>query len=311
MRELLNTEETVRFCKALSSPLRVEMLQYILAHEETSPNDLAEAFGVSRAAVTQNLRLLTEAGLVSLCSYNSRASQKKTCFLRDNKFVITLGERFGADTVYQAEIPIGQYTDYRVFPTCGIATPEFLIGKLDDPRYFDSPQRTEAGILWLMKGYVEYRLPNYLKENQRPTELQISLELSSEAPGVSSNWPSDISFWLNDILLCSWTSPGDFGEKRGIFTPDWWSSGWNQYGLLKLLTVSGEGTFMDGRKMSGLTIHDLSLSYKSEMRFRIGVPDTAKNIGGMTIFGKGFGNYDQNIRMRLIFETLPEMQEAD
>ena len=39
MRELLNTEETVRFCKALSSPLRVEMLQYILAHEETSPND--------------------------------------------------------------------------------------------------------------------------------------------------------------------------------------------------------------------------------------------------------------------------------
>ena len=128
MRELLNTEETVRFCKALSSPLRVEMLQYILAHEETSPNDLAEAFGVSRAAVTQNLRLLTEAGLVSLCSYNSRASQKKTCFLRDNKFVITLGERFGADTVYQAEIPIGQYTDYRVFPTCGIATPEFLIG---------------------------------------------------------------------------------------------------------------------------------------------------------------------------------------
>ena len=54
----------------------------------------------------------------------------------------------------------------------------------------------------------------------------------------------------------------------------------------------------DGHKMSDLTIHDLSLSYKSEMRFRIGVPDTAKNIGGMTIFGKGFGNYDQNIRMR-------------
>ena len=167
MRELVNTEETVRFCKALSSPLRVEMLQYILAHEETSPNDLAEAFGVSRAAVTQNLRLLAEAELVNLSSYNSRASQKKACFLRDNKFVITLGEHFGADTVYQTEIPIGQYTDYQVFPTCGIATPDFLIGHLDDPRYFDSPQRTEAGILWLMKGYVEYRLPNYLKENQQ------------------------------------------------------------------------------------------------------------------------------------------------
>ena len=63
---------------------------------------------------------------------------------------------------------------------------------------------------------------------------------------------------------------------------------------------------MDGHKMSDLTIEDLSLSYTSEMRFRIGVPDSAKNIGGMTIFGKGFGNYDQNIRMRMIFETPKE-----
>ncbi len=63
---------------------------------------------------------------------------------------------------------------------------------------------------------------------------------------------------------------------------------------------------MDGHKMSDLTLEDLSLSYTSEMRFRIGVPDSAKNIGGMTIFGKGFGNYDQNIRMRMIFETSKE-----
>ncbi len=62
----------------------------------------------------------------------------------------------------------------------------------------------------------------------------------------------------------------------------------------------------DGHKMSDLTIHDLSLSYKSEMRFRISVPDTAKNIGGMTILGKGSGNYDQRYPHALIFETLQE-----
>ena len=48
------------------------------------------------------------------------------------------------------------------------------------------------------------------------------MELSSEAPGVNSNWPSDISFCLNDESIGIWTSPGDFGDVRGIFTPDWW-----------------------------------------------------------------------------------------
>lgn len=308
MREYFNTEETVRFCKALSSPLRVEMLQYILSHEETSPNDLAEAFSVSRAAVTQNLHLLAEAGLVGLTSYNSRTSQKKTCYLRDNKFVITLGENPSADVSYQSEIPIGQYTNYQVFPTCGIATSDFLIGQEDDPRYFDSPQRTDAGILWFTKGFVEYRLPNYLREGNVPTELQISLELSSEAPGHAMNWPSDISLWLNGTLLCTWRSPGDFGEKKGIYSPEWWITGWNQYGLLKLFTVNKDGTFVDGFQVGDVTIDDLAISSTSEMRFRIGITEDAENPGGVTIFGRGFGNYDQNIRMRMIFET-PEKKE--
>ncbi|MER9545553.1 transcriptional regulator, partial [Mesorhizobium sp. M0437] len=35
------------------------------------------------------------------------------------------------------------------------------------------------------------------------------------------------------------------------------------------------------------------------IRVRIGVKDDAKRPGGINIFGKGFGNYDQDILLRI------------
>ena len=201
MKELLTAGDIAHFCHALNSKIRIDMLQYIYSNKETSLTELAEKFSISKAAVTQNIKLLSDADLIGVKVGSGKRGQKKTCFLKENKYLVTLGRDFDTDNMYEAEIPIGQYTDYRIFPTCGIATPEAMIGAEDDPRYFDAPSRTEAGILWTRKGYVEYRLPNYLEENQKPIEIQLSMELSSEAPGVSENWPSDIYFYLNDTEL--------------------------------------------------------------------------------------------------------------
>ncbi|MCI1981763.1 MAG: helix-turn-helix domain-containing protein [Oscillospiraceae bacterium] len=301
MKELFSDDSIVSFCHALNSKLRIDMLQYIYSNKSTSFSELAQKFGISKAAVTQNVKILLDADLVGIKTGSGKRGQKKTCFLKENKYLVALGHDFNTGNMYEAEIPIGQYTSYKIFPTCGIATTNALIGVEDDPRYFDAPSRTEAGILWMRKGYVEYRLPNYLEENQKPIEIQLSLELSSEAPGISENWPSDIYFYLNDTELAHWISPGDFGDVRGIYTPEWWFDNWNQYGLLKLLSINKRGTFIDGLLVSSVTIDMLKLSYQSELRFRIGVPDNAANLGGMTIYGRGFGNYNQGIKFRMIY----------
>ena len=308
MKELFTSDKIAEFCHALNSKLRVDMLQYLYTNRETSLAELAEQFGISKAAVTQNIQIMRNANLIDLKTTAGRHGRRKICFLKENKYIVALGRDFDPDNTYETEIPIGQYTNYRIFPTCGIATPKALIGELDDPRYFDNPLRADAGILWMRKGYVEYRLPNYLRENQKPIEIQISMELSSEAPGISENWPSDIYFYLNDAELGHWTSPGDFGRTRGLYTPDWWQDNWNQYGVMLLLSINRQGTFIDAVTLSPITIDSLNLHYQSELRFRIGVPDSAANIGGMTIFGQGFGNYNQGIRFRLIYS---ETDEAD
>ena len=104
----------------------------------------------------------------------------------------------------------------------------------------------------------------------------------------------------------TWTSPGDFGDVRGIFTPDWWFPNWNQYGLLKMLVINKKGTFIDGLQISDVTIRDFNLDYRSSMKLRMAVNDNAEHVGGLTIFGKSFGNYGQDIKVSINYAPIEE-----
>ncbi|MDU5946544.1 MAG: transcriptional regulator, partial [Paenibacillus macerans] len=116
----------------------------------------------------------------------------------------------------------------------------------------------------------------------------------------NNNYPSDITFALNEVKLGTWTSPGDYGDQRGRFTPDWWPQYTNQYGLLKQLRVTDEGTYMDGVKLSGVTLNDVDIRRK-QWTLRISVEDDAQHQGGVTLFGKGFGNYDEHLVVELVY----------
>jgi len=302
MRDINTASDTLTLCKALSSPARLKILRLIAEKKQINLNDLADALGVTNGAITQHMKPLLDADLVDFIYASGKRGSQKICMLKEHKFMIDVLSEVDRARMYQLELPIGSFTEYKVFPTCGIATRDSVIGEVDEPRYFDAPEVKEAGVLWFTKGYVEYRIPNYLRKNQVIEELQISMELCSEAPGVCQNWPSDIYFSINDAELGFWTSPGDFGgEIHGIFTPQWWDPNWNSYGLLKLLSVNREGSYIDGGKISDVNIDALGIDSDSAIKFRISVPDTAANVGGATLFGKVFGNYNQDLRIRTVF----------
>jgi predicted transcriptional regulator len=176
-----------------------------------------------------------------------------------------------------------------------------VIGLLDVPETFLDPDRMKAGLLWFTRGFVEYQFPNNSKLTGTAVgALEVSFEASSEVPGTSTNWPSDITLAVNGTEIATWTSPGDYGDKRGKFTPDWWKLSGSQYGTLKTWRVGADGTFADGERVSDVTIADLGLDSHRSIRLRIGVKDEARHPGGLNIFGHGFGNHDQDILLRLI-----------
>jgi predicted transcriptional regulator len=51
-------------------------------------------------------------------------------------------------------------------------------------------------------------------------------------------------------------------------------------------------------KISAMSLRDLDLSHHS-IRLKIEVKPDARHPGGVNIFGRGFGNYDQDIILRL------------
>jgi predicted transcriptional regulator len=171
---------------------------------------------------------------------------------------------------------------------------------LDVPESFLDPGRMGAGLVWFTRGFVEYQFPNNAKLlGSDVASLEVSMELSSEVPGTSANWPSDITISVNGVEIATWTSPGDFGDKRGVYTPDWWKLKGSQYGMLKSFRVTPEGSFVDGVKISPVSIKDLSLSDHRSIRLTVAVREDARHPGGINIFGRGFGNYDQDIILRL------------
>jgi len=306
MLHIKKLEDGIEVFKALGSELRINILKLLLENREMNMNELASSLGITNGALTSHIKKLEEAGLVKVLTEHSGHGNQKLCRVGVDKVLldIELDESENENNICDTEVKIGHYSNYKIYPTCGLATTDRIVGEVDDPRYFAYPDRIDAGILWFTKGYIEYIIPNLLPSATKIDQITLSVEISSEAPGVNSDWPSDISFWLNDKKLGTWTSPGDYGDMSGIFTPDWWFPNWNQYGLLKMIVINKRGTFVDGLKISDVTINQFNLDYKSTLRFKFEVADDAKNVGGLTLFGSGFGNYSQDIKVRIAYSPM-------
>lgn len=299
MVHLTSLDDGLELFKALGSNIRIEIIKTLRKHNGMSMNDLAAHLNVTNGALTAHMKKLEDCGLVTITSDSARHGNQKICSVKLDKILIDFETPEQEENVYQTELKVGHYSNYEVYPTCGLSSTAGVIGNVDDMRYFAHPDRFNADILWFGKGFVEYTIPNFLPFGHEIDKITISAELSSEAPSVNNVWPSDISFYLNDTYIGYWTSPGDFGDVKGIFNPDWWHMNWNQYGLLKLLIINKDGTFLDGLKISDVTIQQLQLTDQSVIRFRLAVNGDSPHVGGLTIFGKNFGNYNQDIKVRI------------
>lgn len=286
--------------EALASEVRLSMIKH-LTLQPMNVRELANAVGLSSAIMTMHIKKLEKSGIIRTEMIPGKAGIQKLCILNVDRLEVNFPLNEGITNEYhQTELSVGHYTDFLVEPTCGLATVENIVGEFDEPRYLLAPERVNAKILWFSKGYIEYKVPNFLLSSQNPKELEISMEISSEAPFTNENWPSDITFFLNNVHLGTWTSPGDYGDRLGKYTPEWWPKVVNQYGLLKFIRVTKNGTFIDGNKISDTTIDEVFIREK-QWTFRIAVLDEAQHIGGVTIFGTGFGNYNQDILFRLFY----------
>lgn len=291
--------------KALSSDIRLKIL-FLLKHQSMNIVELAEELNIPVSSTAFHVNLLEKASLINTeILPGVRGSQKVSSSRAEDVFLALNTSRNKKEKQsLSIDMPIGNYFDFRIHPTCGMINNDSYIEACDDVKAFYSPNRCTAQLIWFQKGFIEYRFPNHFLNNLTPSYLSFSLELCSEAPGYRNNWPSDITFSLNDRELLTYTSPGDFGGRHGKLTPAWWTEGNTQFGLLKNISIDKYGVSLDGiRQTEKLTIDSLNLYDQLYISFKIEIKEDAKHIGGINIFGKSYGDYPQNIVMHIDYLT--------
>ena len=299
---VVDPEEQPDVLRALASEVRISILKLLHVAGPLNVNAIAATLKQPQSTVSSNMQLLVDAGLVRTETQKARKGNQKICHSLFDEVLVMFKEdiRPLQANVIEVEMPLGLYTSCEVSAPCGLCSADGIIGLLDVPATFLDPERMKTGLMWFTRGYVEYQFPNNARLAQhRITSLEGLLELSSEVPGTSADWPADITLTINGKDVGTWMSPGDFGDKRGVYTPDWWKLKGSQYGKLKSFRVNGTGTFVDGVKISPVSLKDLDLDSHHSVRVRIGVRDGAEHPGGINIFGRGFGNYAQDIVLRL------------
>jgi predicted transcriptional regulator len=298
----ITPDDNAEVLRALASPMRLQILSLLQRQGPLNVNEISDRLGAAQSTIATNIHVLEAAGLIEAELAKASKGQQKICAVRFDEIVIRLdgAPAARADDVVEVAMPLGLYTAHQVAAPCGLCSTRGIIGLLDVPDYFLDPSRMQAALIWFGRGYLEYKFPNNAKILAAAIEaLEFSMELSSEVPGTNVDWPSDISLWVNDVLVGSWTSPGDYGDRRGLYTPRWWKLEGSQYGRLVTWRITDAGSFVDGEPLSAVTLGDLDIEAHHSIRLRIGIAQDAAHPGGVNIFGRGFGNHDQDILMRL------------
>ena len=298
----ISGSEALVYLSALASENRLTIME-LLGDKILNIQQISDELGLSQPTVTNHVQRLEEVGLIATNFKRGQRGTQKACssLFDEITLVITPEAREPRGHSLELTMPLGAYTDHEVSPTCGLAYSGSIIGLLDNPETFYFPERMKAEILWFAKGHVEYTFARSLPPRTTATRIDFSAEICSEVAGWDNEWASDITLWINEAEIGTWTCPGDFGGERGRLNPGWWQDRYSQFGLLKNWSVDESGSYIDGVKLSNVTISELEIG-KSPVRLRLGNKPSARNRGGVTLFGEKFGNYEQNLVLRITYE---------
>lgn len=304
--DLVDLKKAALMGKAISSEVRLEILKCLVTKSMTI-SELASAFYLPMSSMCLHIKILKEAGLITVSPRPGIHGSQKLCGI--NAASISLD--IFAHTSKQSRkppvlvhMPIGHYTNCDIHPPCGIVTANQYLSQEDSPHGFYTPDRTDAALLWFTWGFLEYQFPNKYLQQDAVSQVEFSFEICSEAPGYNNNWPSDITLEINGRHITTFITKGDYGGRKGTCNPSWWSDSVTQFGEYKKLRIDRKGCFLDNVRVSSETLESLGMAEGYYFTFTLKVDKNSEHVGGMNLFGSRFGDYAQDIIMSIEYASV-------
>ncbi len=293
-------KEICRLGRALSVPERIRIMR-VLQDKPCSVNEIAKILDQPISSVSFHVKVLEEAKLIRVEYKPARKGHLKLCSIGTIYSTISFTKiKEELEKELSVEMPVGCYSECNVSKAYMADDKGFIFRENSSAYMLFTPERTNGQLFAFQSGYVVYDFPNLFVLNPTHRKLAFSFECCSEAPYYCDNWPSDITVWINDVEIATFCSPGDFGGKRGTYTPNYWQINSTQFGLLKKFSIDDNGCYIDNIfNNRNATFNDLNLDAAQSIRLKIGIKENAQHVGGINIFGRQFGNFQQAIVMTL------------
>lgn len=299
-------EQIEVLCNALGDKKRLIILKEL----QTPPfkiaiTDLARKLNVPITTLVHHVEVLEKAGLINI---NYKNDDKKNTRILGRKIrdihlnlyrpVEPIEVKHLCET---QEMRVGNYINFEGGKLLFATNSQVYLQRED---YYYHPQRFNAEIIYTTFGVIEYYFDNFVTKKGTVEKLVLYIEICSEFPFYDMNHKSDITFWINNKEVTTYTCKGDYGDRRGKQNPDWWLDVNTQYGEMVTLSVDDKGVYINGTLVNDkITIWDLKLEKDNKISLKLGNKKTAKNPGGFNIFGKGFGDHAQDIVLQLYYKT--------
>lgn len=274
----------------------------ILKQLQTPPykfsiRELADEFNMPISTIIHHLEILEKAQLISMQYRNDNKKERKTVHSGTWNYAFNIHKPPQTITsdiqTYTQIMPIGNYVNF-------YGNRFFFIGDEEQFSTPFSPKRFDAKLLFTPNGIIEYYFDNQTVSKEKIVGISLSLEICSEFPFYDNSHKSDITFWINDTEVINYRSAGDYGDRRGLLNPSWWSNINTQYGKLVNISVNDQGAFINGVLVNPkITLENLKLSNDNKISLKFGNKATAEYAGGFNLFGKEFGDYPQDIIFQL------------
>lgn len=290
----------VKIGKALSSRERIDIL-LLLTEKSMTITEITAATGLPKSTVLFHCNVLEDAQLTESCFKPAKKGHIKLCSLAKSSIAVNfLVNRYSLPSQQLFEMPVGNYSYAKAYDYYHAnAEGEITLRDMNDQNALFDPVRFESELFGFKKGFAEYVFPAPRKNVK---QIILSMEICSEAPYYNNKWKSDITLWINGREIVTFLSYGDFGGRKGRYTPQKWSEDSTNYGALKTFTITGDGVAQDNSDFSGSTvIEDLALDSSDKLVLRIGIKEDALHVGGVNLFGKRFGDTDQAIIVKYVY----------
>lgn len=297
----LHFSDKDRFCKvarALSVPARVDILNLLKQNHIVNVKEIAKELGLPHSTTSLHVGVLEEAGLVSCEKMAGIHGTVKMCSPEHDSIYFTLSDdEKNEPATHVQHATLGSYSATGdVVSPCGVASISGPIGVYNDARAFYLPERIHAQVLWLLSGWIEYRF-SFLPLAEAELEyLEFSFEACCQA-NSGENWESEIQVDINSISLGKTMCYCEAQGRRGLLNPRWWPDVATQHGKLFRWRVNDEGTYLNGEKVSDVSLETLHLNQDDFISMKIIVPKNDQYSGGVNLFGSQFGDYPQGIVM--------------